>query len=30
VTREALASMSPDEINQARREGRLDSLLAGK
>jgi len=30
LSREALASMSPDEINQARREGRLDSVLAGK
>ena len=30
LSREALASMSPDEINTARREGRLDSLLAGK
>lgn len=30
LSRAALAHMTPDEINQARREGRLDDLLAGK
>lgn len=30
LTRDALKNMTPDEISQARREGRLDDLMAGR